>query len=176
MIEAVTRYTIDGDRSRVWIDARSSLHPIHSEATGLHGWLEAAGAGRRVDLDHAPQAHLEMAVQQLSSGNPLYDREMRRRIDARRHPSISGDLTGMEQTGQDGSYRVTGTVTFMGRANSYTDEMTVSFGAEDTIELEGSHRFDVRDFGMQPPRILTLKVHPEVDVRVSVVARADREG
>ena len=44
----------------------------------------------------------------------------------------------------------------------------------DTIRLAGESRFDVRDFGMEPPRILMLRVEPEVEVRVELVAR--REG
>ncbi len=39
-----------------------------------------------------------------------------------------------------------------------------------TISLEGSSRFDIREFGMQPPRVLMLKVDPEVDIRVEIVA------
>lgn len=31
----------------------------------------------------------------------------------------------------------------------------------------------IRDFDMQPPRILTLRVHPEVAVRVSILGRAE---
>jgi hypothetical protein len=30
--------------------------------------------------------------------------------------------------------------------------------------------FDIRDFKMDPPRLLMLKVHPEVTVRIDVVA------
>ena len=39
-----------------------------------------------------------------------------------------------------------------------------------TISLEGSSRFDIREFGMQPPRVLMLKVEPEVDIRVEIIA------
>ncbi len=42
-----------------------------------------------------------------------------------------------------------------------------------TISLTGSSRFDIRDFGMQPPRVLLLKVEPEVDVKVEAVAVRD---
>ena len=39
-----------------------------------------------------------------------------------------------------------------------------------SIELEGEASFDIRDFGMEPPRILMLKVEPEVRVTAHVVA------
>jgi hypothetical protein len=39
-----------------------------------------------------------------------------------------------------------------------------------TILLAGSSRFDTREYGMQPPRILTLGVEPEVEVGVELIA------
>jgi polyisoprenoid-binding protein YceI len=169
----VARYRIDPARSRVTIDAKSSLHPIHSETDGLEGWLELDVDGDgAVDLDAEPRAHVEFPVDRLRSGNALEDRELRRRIDARRFPTINGDLTGMESTGRDGCYRVRGNVTFKGVSRSSEDEMTVSVDA-DGIQLQGASVFDIRDFGMEPPLILMLKVAPEVTVTVHIVARKE---
>jgi YceI-like domain len=171
----VSRYRIDPDVSKVWIDARSSLHPIHSEATGVEGWFEAdLLGGGRINPQVPPTAHLELPVETLSSGNPLYDREMRRRADARRYPTITGELATMTAGDTDGRYQVTGTVTFRGQTNTYTDDMDVSIPDEGVVRLEGSHVFDIRDFGMDPPKILTLRVFPEVTVKVSLHARAER--
>jgi hypothetical protein len=39
-----------------------------------------------------PSARLELAVDRLRSDNPLFERELRRRADARRHPGIVGEL------------------------------------------------------------------------------------
>lgn len=169
----MTRYRIDPSRSRVWVDARSSLHPIHSEAVGVEGWFEADGWEKdRVDPTVGSKAHLEFEVEKLSSGNPLYDREMRRRADIGRYPLITGDLTAIKETGTDGRYQVTGDVSFRGQTNSYTDEMTVSFPDDGAVRFEGSHDFDIRQFGMQPPKFLALRVYPEVTVKVSLVARS----
>ncbi len=41
---------------------------------------------------------------------------------------------------------------------------------DQTISLEGTSRFDIREFGMEPPKMLMLKVEPEVDIRVEIVA------
>ncbi len=40
----------------------------------------------------------------------------------------------------------------------------------DALLLEGGQRFDVRDWGLQPPRLGLLKVQPDIDVRVRLVA------
>ena len=42
------------------------------------------------------------------------------------------------------------------------------------VELSrGQSSFDIRDFGMEPPRILMLRVQPEVTVRVEIVAEKE---
>ena len=47
---------------------------------------------------------------------------------------------------------------------------------ERTIVLTGSSRFDIRQYGMQPPRVLMLRVEPEVEVPVEIYAvRSDDE-
>ncbi|MFI5040515.1 MAG: YceI family protein [Acidimicrobiales bacterium] len=167
----MTRYALDPDRSRVWIEARSSLHPIHSETSGLEGWFEAdVLGGGRVNPSVVPHGELELPMDLLSSGNPLYDREMRRRVDARRYPTISGRLTSMKETDRTSRYIVEGDITFRGVTHNYEDEMSLTVLDDATIGLEGQRVFDIRDFGMEPPRILALRVYPDVSVRVSIVA------
>ena len=122
----MTRFRIVPERSRVSIDARSSLHPIHTETDGLEGWLELdVPGGAKVDLAAAPAGHLELPVDRLRSGNALEDRELLRRIDARRFPTIAGDLSVMKDTDDDGRYAVAGDVTFRGVTRRYEDDMTV---------------------------------------------------
>ncbi|MGH9064412.1 MAG: YceI family protein [Acidimicrobiales bacterium] len=171
----MARFAISPERSSVWIDARSSLHPVHSESKGLEGFFEAeVQGGGHLDLTVAPRAHLEMPVRLLSSGNALYDREMQRRIEARRFPAITGELSEMKDSGGDGRYAVRGDVTFKGVTRSFEDDMTLSTPDEATLCLEGEHVFDIRDFGMEPPKIMMLKVYPDVSVRVRIVAEAKR--
>jgi hypothetical protein len=169
----VARYRIVPGRSRVWIEARSSLHPIRTETDGLEGWLELELGDEGLDLAVAPAAHLELPVVRLSSGNPLEDRELRRRIDARRFPTIAGDLTVMEETDRAGRYWVAGELTFKGVTRSYEDEMTLERLNGAMVVLAGERRFDVRDFGLEPPRILLLKVDPVVTVKVAIVAEEE---
>jgi polyisoprenoid-binding protein YceI len=167
----VARYDIVPERSQVWIDATSSLHPIHSQTAGLEGYVEIeVGPDGRVDLSAPPEARLSLPVDRLSSGNPFEDRELRRRISARRFPRIDGELTSMSADGRDGSYVVSGMITFRGETRAYEHEMQISRVDEHTLRLVGGASFDIRDFGMEPPRILMLRVEPEVAVRVDIIA------
>jgi polyisoprenoid-binding protein YceI len=171
----VARYRIVPERSKVFISARSSLHPIDTRTDGLEGFvdLEVQGGGR-LHLTEPTKGRVSFPVERLSSGNPLEDRELRRRIDARRFPTIEGELTDIHETGRDGRYLVRGDVTFKGSTRTYQEEMAVSQDDDGTLRLTGESTFDIRDFGMDPPRILMLKVEPEVGVRVEILA--EREG
>ncbi|HZP28447.1 MAG TPA: YceI family protein [Acidimicrobiia bacterium] len=167
------RYGIVPGDSTVTIDARSSVHPINTRTNGLTGFVELAIEDGAVDVDAPAAGELVLAVERLRSGNPLEDRELRRRIEARRFPTISGRLIGLASGSGPGRYRVTGDLTFRGVTRTCTDEMTVTVLDGGTIRLAGESRFDVRDFGMEPPRILVLRVEPEVRVRVELLARPE---
>ena len=169
----MTRYRILPTRSRVWIEARSNLHPIRTEAPGLEGWLDVDIGDGTINVDQPLSGHLEFPVDNMKSGNALEDREMRRRIDARRYPTIMGDLKSMKQTDESSRYIVGGELTFRGTSRSYEDQMTVELLNDRTISMSGQSVFDIRDFGMDPPRILILKVQPEVTVRVEIVAEKE---
>ena len=76
------------------IEARSSIHPIDAVINGLEGFLELeVGEGGMLDLSVAPKGRLDLPVDRLTSGNALYDREMKRRIDA---PEIPLDHRGAQ--------------------------------------------------------------------------------
>jgi polyisoprenoid-binding protein YceI len=162
----MARYTIDPDRSQVWVEGSSSVHPIHATANGLEGWID-------VD-DRGIDGEVRIEVDRLRSGNSLVDRETRRRIDARTFPEIVGTATSAEPVGE-GSYRVTGTVAFRGEERTVDGGLIVAT-ADEVLIVEGSHRFDVRDWGLEPPRLGLLKVHPDVDVRIHLEAHSPTAG
>jgi hypothetical protein len=170
----VAHYRIVPERSQVLIDAKSSLHPIHTRTDGLEGFveMEVFGSGR-VNLQSQPLAKLSFPVDKLKSGNPFEDRELKRRIDARRYPTINGELSELRETAKDGRYLARGDLTFRGVTNSHEDEITVTQVDDRTLKLEGEHTFDIRDFNMEPPKILMLKVEPEVSVRVEIIAQKE---
>ena len=170
----MARYRIVPERSKVFISARSSLHPIDTRTAGLQGFVDVeVQGGGRLNLTVPTKGRVSLPVERISSGNPLEDRELRRRLDTRRYPTIEGELTDMHETGRDGRYRVRGDVTFKGSTRTYEDEMAVSQDDDGTLRLTGESTFDIRDFGMDPPRILMLKVEPEVGVRVEILAERE---
>ncbi len=65
-------------------------------------------------------------------------------------------------------------VGFRGVTRHCEGDMTVEFIDADTATLAGASTFDIRDFGMQPPKILVFKVEPTVHVRVEILAERER--
>jgi len=172
----VVRYRILPDRSEVRIDATSNVHPIHTRARGLEGFVDLElGDDEQVDVSAGAAAELVLAVDRLSGSNPLENRELRRRIDARRFPVISGRLTALRGTDDPGSRHARGDVTFRGVTRPAEDEIRVTRLDTQTLRIEGAHDFDIREFGMEPPRILMLRVDPVVHVEVVIVAEQTSE-
>ncbi len=170
---ALIRYTLDSVRSCVWVSGRSSLHPINTETRGITGWFEAATRpDGSLDLDQTVSGELELAVERLTSGNQLYDRELRRRIDARRYPTIAGRLTASPPAGPHPDYVVTGEVSFHGKTRTFEHGMRIEV-RDDGITLGGEDVFDIREFGMKPPSMLMVRVYPEISVRVALQGVAD---
>lgn len=167
----MTTYQILPDRSRVWIEAESSVHPIHGESTGLRGYVEAATNDGYLDLSTPATFSVELPVEQLKSGNKLQDREMARRIDAKKHPVITGEAQDAEHLEAD-RYRLRGNLTFHGVTQQVEGEMIITLNGDGSMVLSGEQVFDIRDYDVKPPKILTLKVYPEVKVRVEVIAEA----
>ena len=169
----MARFRIVPEKSAVLIEASSSLHPIHTRTLGLEGFLDVDVHDGAIDGVDGASGELSLRVDRLSSGNRLEDRELQRRIDSRRFPTIDGQMTRLQPIGSDGRYRVTGDLTFRGVTRRCEDEVTITSIDDRMIRLEGESAFDIRDFGMEPPRIFMLRVHPDVKVRIEVVAEKE---
>ena len=170
----MARYRIVPERSRIEAEARSSLHPIRVETVGLEGYFEAELSGDRLDPAVAPRGCVEIDADRLKTGNGLYDRELERRLEMRKFPRIRGEVRGMRETDSGRRYVVHGDLTFHGVTHPVEGEVGLKTLDERTVEIEGHQVIDMRNFGLEPPRLLMLKVQPEVRVRGRVIAQ--REG
>jgi polyisoprenoid-binding protein YceI len=167
------RYSLDSVRSCIWVSGRSSLAPINTETRGISGWFAASTKDDgSLDLDAPVSGRLELAVDRLTAGNLLYDRELKRRIDARRYPTIVGEITRVEVGDAHPSYMVTGNITFHGQTRIFMHEMAIEV-SDGAVLLSGDDVFDIREFGMKPPSMLMVRVYPEIAVRVELHGTRD---
>jgi DNA-binding PadR family transcriptional regulator len=170
---ATSHFRVLPDRSAVVIDARSSVGPITFGAIGVTGSIEVAVAGRRVCSDPFPTAHLEIEVDQLRSGNSLYDAELLRRIDARRHPTVSLDLRDCTALGSTGRYQLMGEVTFHGVSRPLDGTVSVAMSSDHSLVIRGEQVVDIRDFGVVSPTVLMLRIYPDVVVGLQIEAELE---
>lgn len=165
----IVRFDLDGERSRVLIHATSSVHPIETAAP-ITGWLDVSLVeDGSVDLTAPVAARVQVPLQGLRSGNPLIDREADRRLDTRRHPTVSGELRSLEP-GPAGGWRGRGDLTLHGITAPIEGTLRVD-RRDDELGLTGSTTLLVTDFDVQPPSLLLVKVHPTVRVDLDAVAR-----
>ncbi len=171
----MSRFRVVADRSAVMINARSSVGPITFGAIGVTGVIEAALAGRRVVSSPQPMAHLEIDVENLRSGNRLYDAELLRRIDARRHPTVRLDLQACTPLGSNGRYQLLGDVTFHGVSRPLDGTVSLVMPSDRRLVIRGEQVVDIRDFGIASPTVLMLRIYPDVVVGLQIEAELERQ-
>ena len=165
---AAVRFELDPDRSEVSIAGSSSVHPINARASGLEGWLDLSMTRSGVAATPSATGSVRIAVERLSSGNPLIDVETRRRMDAGRFPEIVGTVTGSRRLAPD-RLGLAGDIALRGEVQPVTGELAITLDG-DELHLAGEQVFDVRAWGLKPPRIGLLRVHPEVTVHLEATA------
>ena len=168
----MARFRILPERSELWAEARSSLHPVRVHTGGLEGVVEAELEDGMPRL--GTPTFVELETQRLRSGNVLVDGELQRRLDVRKFPRIRGELTRSVAGNGAGMSRLTGELSFHGVTRTLDVAVTVRQLDPRTLEIEGGRAIDMRDFGLPPPSFLMFRMQPEVHVRARLVA--EREG
>jgi polyisoprenoid-binding protein YceI len=169
------RFDLVPGRSAVLVEARSNVGPIAFGTTALNGHVEAAIIDAAVDPDAAPSARLAFELRSLRSGNALYDAELLRRVDGRRHPTTTVELREAVRIGASDRYSVTGDLTFHGVTRSASGTVAVAVRPDHALEITGEHVFDIRDFDLSAPTVLMLRIYPDVRVQLQLLARPNTE-
>lgn len=168
----MVRFKVVPASSEIATDIRSNVHPVHAVGRALSGFLEGdMNADGTPDLDQPHRAHLELPVLSLKSGNRLEDMEIERRMDVRRYPNLVADVRKLVPAGS-GRYRASADLNVRGNTRAVQADVRVRVdGARLVVDAE--HTFDMRDFGIDPPRVLMLKMEPAVRVRAHIEAELE---
>lgn len=162
------RYQLD-PASTLDIHASSSVHPIHT-TTPVTGWFDVTfDDDDAIDHQASLGGYIEFDLTAMRSGNPLIDRESERRLDVRRYPTVSGELTVLAATDDAEQFTAAGDLTFHGVTREISGTLRIE-RSPDALALSGSTSIDVTEFGVQPPSLLVVKVHK--DVRIDLHATA----
>ncbi|MGI8493191.1 MAG: helix-turn-helix transcriptional regulator [Acidimicrobiales bacterium] len=180
--ERRARFEVQPDRSSVLVEARSNVGPIAFAATSLTGGIDVELHDGLVTKDTLPSAHLDVEVTNLSSGNALYDRELMRRLDARRFPWVTVELRALRHVGDGNCYQVEGDVTLHGSTQTVDGMVTATIQERPQRDLDGRWQtrrsmmiageqvLDIRRFGMDVPSMPLFKIYPDVRLRLHLDA------
>jgi PadR family transcriptional regulator, regulatory protein PadR len=172
-IDGTSRFIVSPERSAVLVEARSTAGPITFGALGITGFVECLTASRGISPGEHTRARLEVPLEQLRSGNGLYDAELLRRIDARRFPVAVLELVGCTPVGDAGRYRLDGRIDLHGTTRPVRGSVTAALASPGVISVHGAQDFDIRDFDIVIPTVLMFRIYPDVTVRLQVEAELD---
>ena len=113
----MARYRVVPERSKIWADARSSLHPISLETTGLEGLLEMTIVDGHIDTNAPVSGSVELDASLLKTGNGLYDRELERKLEMRKYPRVRGRVISVKALDSGTTYRVQGELSLRGQTS-----------------------------------------------------------
>lgn len=155
------------DDSFLVIHSNSSVHPITWTARALSGSLTATLVADTVDARAVIDGVLELAVSDLKSGTAAYDLQLPRAVHAKKFPTIRATLTSLDPT-EGETYQASGTLEFHGTQVEIEAPIRVQT-KNGKIRLSGELGTDLRHFGFEPPKVLGLKVYPEVRIEFAAV-------
>lgn len=175
-----TRFDVVRRGSSLVVEARSNIGPIAFSTSAVSGRVEVALRDGLVQEVPSPIGVLEVAVGGLSSGNSLYDGELVRRVDARRHPTVQIELKSLSRLGEGNCYQVVGEVTLHGVARQLLGIVTATVKhrklpgnvEEERLLITGEYVLDVRHFDMEVPKMPILKIYPDVRLHLRLEAVA----
>ena len=159
-------------RSAVLIKARSSVGPISFATSTVRGEITAHLGGTTIDLDAPIEAELNVSLRELTSGNSLYDTELKRRIDARRYPEATLRLERVARLGESNHYELSGQIELHGVTRALHGQVSVERLERDMMVIRGQQTLDIREFDLDVPTTLALKIYPEVSIEMHLEARA----
>jgi polyisoprenoid-binding protein YceI len=164
-------------RSAVLVKARSNVGPISFATSDVHGEISAGTDGGSVDASAPVKARLSVGLQSLTSGNALYDTELRRRIHARRYPVAVLELERAVHQEGTNHYELTARIEIHEVVRHIGGIVTIDPLGHGGLVVRGQQKLDIRDFELEVPTTLALKIYPEVSVEMHLEARpSERTG
>lgn len=169
-------FRVQSALSAVLIEARSSVGPILFGTTSVTGEVTASIVDGGWEGNETPKAAIEVDLTGLASGNTLYDAELARRMDVRRHPRATVVLRDLVRLDGSSRYEATGELTLHGVSSSLTGSVTMTTADDGALVVEGQHVVDVREFNIPLPTALMLRIYPDVRVHLRLYLVKDEAG
>ncbi len=171
-----TRLRVLPDRSLLAVRSRSSVGPVTFAADGLDGEVRALLVDGIVDTSAPVAAWVEVDLTRLRCGNSVYDAELQRRLNVRRHPRARVELTDVRHLDAINRYAVAGTIQLAGSIQPAEGTVQLTAQEDGTVVVTGEHLLDIREFGIPSPTALMLRIFPDVTVVLELHAGPVADG
>jgi polyisoprenoid-binding protein YceI len=161
------RYAIDSERSQITALATSNVHDTTCRLSRVSGWVEADSE----NLLRA-RAHIDVDMRVVDAGDFLKNAKLKKDLDLDRYPQASFDIDKSESTSRDGGTLmavVRGTLRWRNREKVIQAKARGTLSPE-RLEATAEFSFDMRDFDLEPPRVLMFKIEPLIAVKVRLLA------
>jgi hypothetical protein len=166
----MTRFRVVPEESTIDVKGQTSVHPLHGKAHSLSGTIDVEiGPDGLPDLSQPYAAELSLPATAITWGGHMYDRETQRRLDVRAYPFIKASVEQASLIEGNAHLGVRVKLTLRGQTRVIDGQASVHVDSGRLV-VEGERVLDIREFGMEPPRLLMLKVDPQVTVRARIVA------
>jgi hypothetical protein len=156
----------------VLIKARSNVGPISFATSEVEGTFSTHVKGGEVETQHFVEGRLVVSLKGLTSGNNLYDSELRRRIDTRRFPAAILELKSAARSDGTNMYELSSSIEFHNVTRKISGTVSIDVADQKTIVVRGEQILDVRDFNLETPTTLALKIYPDVWVEMHLEGKA----
>ena len=170
-MSSVRRYRVDGQRSRIVVRARSSIHDSHTTWDSMEGSFELDPNA----LECGVSGSFRVDMMSYDAGDWLKNRKLKKDFDLARYPTASFEVNQLRdiERAPDGRFSATAEGIVQWRGN----QVAVTVAGQGTVtpirvEARGSFELDVRKLGIEPPRFLVFKVENVVTVEISLWADA----
>jgi hypothetical protein len=158
-------------RSAILVKARANVGPISFATSDVEGQISMTLEGDNLSVASPLSGRLIVPLSALTSRNSLYDAELRRRIDTRRFPLATIELTGADRIEGTNRYALTAQMQFHDVVRTISGLVTLEV-KDENVAIWGEQTFDVRDFNLGVPTTLALKIYPDVSVEMHIEALA----
>ncbi|GAB4223446.1 MAG: hypothetical protein Kow0062_23610 [Acidobacteriota bacterium] len=166
---AVTYRVVPGT-SHVRFDASSTLHGFDGESDKVRGEVRFVPAAP----ERGPQAWVEVEAGSLDTGIGARNRKMWRVLETDTHRTIRFELARVSDVKVDAGTgtiraRAGGTMTIRGQQRPFALDVVLEPTDGGGWRVTGSAPLDMTHYGIKPPRVMFMKVAPEVTVHVELV-------
>ena len=141
-----------------------TLQSFRLQTAGLRGEFEALVSPDGRLESQGVSGRFSLPTDSLHSGNRLFDRDMKKMLEIRKYPEITGEILDVKADDANGGYQLRGNLTLHGVRNEVTGRARVVELGDGHALIEGAMTLDFTHFKLDPPKLLILKVMPELEI------------